>query len=228
MVNLIKQLMTSRIYWSGHDLLLRFWWVGASLLVCFWISVFIIKQSSSSKLSDKGLFGDLLASEEQNEVIDWDLWLKEKTTYEKSIEKENISEKVNRDTMQKSDIEIGLDNLNKKYPNRKYVFWKSITCKITAYTPDSRSCGASADGFTSKMDNAYRFDGVAASPDVIPYRTGVLIPGVGIKEVDDTGGAMRQAAKKGYYHIDVRIRNHEDAMRFGVRWQTIHLFKIEG
>ena len=220
--------MTSRIYWSAHDLLLRFWWIGAGLILCFWSTVYYITSSTVTKEPNKILFDDLVAAEGSEEVVDWVQWAKEKISFESSIEKETIVEKTDRVIKQKSDIEKGLEKLCKKYPNRKYVFWKTITCKVTAYTPDSRSCGNSADGFTSKMDNAYRFDGVAASPDVIPYRTGVLIPGIDIKEVDDTGGAMRQASKKGLYHIDVRMKSHEDAQQFGVKWQRVHLFKLEG
>lgn len=220
--------MTSRLYWSIHDSFLKYWWVGASLIVCFWTGLYLLKSPNSTNEMDRNLFGDLIASESLSDVIDWDLWSKEKTSFETKIEKESVVLKTERDIKQKTDIEIGLDNLNKKYPNRKYVYWKTITCKITFYTPDARSCGNSADGFTSKMDNAYRFDGVATSPDIIPYRTGVLIPGIGIKEVDDTGGAMRQAAKRGYYHIDVRIKSHEEAVQLGVKWQRVHLFKVEG
>lgn len=228
MVNLVKQLLTSRLYWSIHDLLLKFWWVGAGLLVCFWTSIYLLKSTGPNQKFEKNLFSELEASEEKTEVIDWAQWALEKISFETSIEAEPIQQKEERIIKQKTDIEIALENLNKRYPNRKYCYWKTVTCKITAYTPDARSCGNSADGLTSKMDNAYRFDGVATSPVVIPYRTGVYIPGVGIKEVDDTGGAMRQAAKRGLYHIDVRMKSHEEAEKFGVKWQKVHLFKLEG
>lgn len=219
--------MTSRIYWSIHDSLLKYWWIGASLIVCFWTSVYFFYESKECKELNKNLFGDLEASEVTNEVVDWQQWAKEKTTFELNIEKESTVQKEDRKKKQKTEIEIALEDLNAKYPKRNYSYWKTITCKVTAYTPDFRSCGNSADGFTSKMDNAYRFDGVAASPDVIPYRTGVYIPGFGIKEVDDTGGAMRQAAKKGYYHIDLRMKSNREADKFGIKWQRIHLFKMK-
>ena len=52
-------------------------------------------------------------------------------------------------------------------------------------------------------------------------RTRLRIPGVGIREVDDTGGRMRQSAKRGIYHIDVRFRTHKKAKRFGVKWLKV-------
>lgn len=94
--------------------------------------------------------------------------------------------------------------------------------KVTAYCADCRICnGKWADGRTALNDDARKCDGVAAAPKLIPYRTKLLIPGVGVKEVDDTGGAMRQAAKKGIYHIDVRFLDHAEARRFGVRWLDV-------
>jgi hypothetical protein len=35
--------------------------------------------------------------------------------------------------------------------------------------------------------------------------------------VDDTGGAMRQSAKQGIVHFDLRFITHAEARRWGVR-----------
>lgn len=229
MINLVKQLLTSRAYWAFHDFMIKFWWAGAVLLLIFWLGIFTLRGTDSID-SKKFFFSGLEASETSDKAVDLDTggeFNKEKKT-ESDNEQESAEKNIKVDEKVKREIDLALEDLNKKYPSRKYVFWKTIKCKLTAYTPDARSCGNWADGFTSKMDNAYRFDGVAASPDVIPYRTGVYIPGVGIKEVDDTGGAMRQAAKKGFYHIDIRFKSNEEAEKFGVKWQNIHLFKVAG
>lgn len=99
-----------------------------------------------------------------------------------------------------------------------------IRMKVTAYCLCKICCGKWADFSerkTSIGDNARKYDGVAADPNLLPYRTRLEIPGLGVKEVDDTGGGMRQSAKKGIYHIDVRMPSHEAALRWGIRWLDV-------
>ena len=92
-----------------------------------------------------------------------------------------------------------------------------VNMKITAYCPCSKCCGKYADGITSTGKNAHKTVGVAADPKLLPYGTRLNIPGIGILPVDDTGGAMRQSAKRGIYHIDVRFPNHQEALNWGVK-----------
>ena len=99
-----------------------------------------------------------------------------------------------------------------------------VKMKVTAYCLCEKCCGVWSQQkvqrtSTGKVANV--FDGVAADPKLLPYRTQLDIPGVGIKEVDDTGGAMRQDAKLGIYHIDVRMASHQEALRFGVKWLAV-------
>jgi len=96
-----------------------------------------------------------------------------------------------------------------------------IKMKVTAYCPCKKCCGKYADGKTSTNRNAWTTLGVAADPKLLPYGTKLKIPGVGIREVDDTGGAMRRSAEKGIYHIDVRFHDHEEAKKFGVKWLDV-------
>lgn len=101
---------------------------------------------------------------------------------------------------------------------------RTIRMKVTAYCLCRICCGKWADlseRKTSIGDDAKKYDGVAADPKLLPYRTRLEIPGLGVKEVDDTGGGMRQSAKKGIYHIDVRMPSHEAALRWGVRWLEV-------
>lgn len=87
---------------------------------------------------------------------------------------------------------------------------------VTAYCTCKVCCeGWSAYKKTSIGDDATVCDGVAAAPKLLPYRTKLNIPGIGIREVDDTGGAMRQDARKGIYHIDVRMASHKEALKWG-------------
>jgi len=95
--------------------------------------------------------------------------------------------------------------------------------KVTAYCPCPKCCGKYADGKTSIGHNARTTLGVAADPKLIPYKTLLVIPGIGTREVDDTGGAMRKSAKEGIYHIDVRFHNHEEAKKFGVQWLNVEI-----
>jgi len=100
---------------------------------------------------------------------------------------------------------------------------KTVKMLVTAYCPEKCCCGEYANGRTSKNDDAYICDGVAADPKAIPYRTKLKIPGVGIKEVDDTGGGMRQSWKKGVYHIDLRFKDHQKALNWGKRWLKVDI-----
>lgn len=109
-----------------------------------------------------------------------------------------------------------------------------VQMKVTAYCLCERCCGkwalrqaqgksASKERRTSIGDNAKIYDGVAADPKLLPYRTHLKIPGIGIKEVDDTGGGMRQSAKQSIYHIDVRMPSHQQAREWGVQWLDVEV-----
>lgn len=225
MINLLKQLSTCRLYWTIHDSLLKFWWAGSLILIVFWGGIVFLKTPSELRQLDKAFFEDLTASDAITTKGKASQSLYSTISSNVKATTTQTDKKIESSKKEKTDIDQALDELNSKYPNRNYYYWKTINCKLTAYTPDARSCGIFADGLTSKMDNAFRFDGVAACPEVLPYRSGVYIPGFGTKEVDDTGGAMRQAAKKGYYHIDIRMKTNKEAENFGVKWQKVHLFK---
>jgi len=98
-----------------------------------------------------------------------------------------------------------------------------IRMKVTAYCPCRKCCGKHADGITANGKNARETVGVAADQKLLPYGTKLEIPGIGTRVVDDTGGAMRQAGKNGVYRIDVRMKSHEAARRFGVKWLDVQV-----
>jgi 3D (Asp-Asp-Asp) domain-containing protein len=107
-----------------------------------------------------------------------------------------------------------------------YRYWKTVRAKVTAYEPSARCCGEYANGRTSIGQSAWIMDGVAADPRAIPYGTYCVVPGVGGKTVDDTGGAMRDSWRaKGRYHIDVRMPYYSQAKRWGVKYLDIQLYK---
>lgn len=68
--------------------------------------------------------------------------------------------------------------------------------------------------------------GIAADKRAIPYHTRVWIPGYGATEVDDTGAAMRNDWRDHHrIHIDLRMRNYEAAMEYGVRYVWIKIYE---
>ena len=106
-----------------------------------------------------------------------------------------------------------------------YTYWKTIRARVTAYEPSWRSCGRFADGKTSIGDDAWRQDGVAADPSVIPYGTLVSIPKVGFRKVDDTGSGMRRSTSKGIYHIDLRMKYYYQARKWGNQYLDVKLYR---
>jgi len=103
---------------------------------------------------------------------------------------------------------------------------RSIRMKVTAYCLCKVCCGkwaAQKIRRTATGDDAKIYDGVAADPKFLSYRIRLNIPGIGVKEVDDTGGGMRQSAKQGIYHIDVRMPSHQEARKWGVRWLDVEV-----
>ena len=106
-----------------------------------------------------------------------------------------------------------------------FVYWKTLKARVTAYDPTGCCCGHSADGLTSTGDDAWVMDGVAADPQAIPYRTRVLVPGAGWREVDDTGSAMKQAWRRGRVQVDLRVPCHDQARRWGSRQLELHLYR---
>lgn len=102
----------------------------------------------------------------------------------------------------------------------------AVRMKVTAYCCCRICCEKfSGGGKTSIGKDANQFDGVAADPRLLPYHTKLEIPGIGIREVDDTGGAMRQDAKQGIVHIDVRMASHSAARQWGARWLEVKILK---
>jgi len=131
----------------------------------------------------------------------------------REIKDSSASEKVSQNSaVAKNDPDFGWSRL--------------IKMKVTAYCLCEKCCGKWAHQkvrVTSIGDNAKIYDGVAADPKLLPYRTRLKIPEIGIKEVDDTGGGMRQSAKFGIYHLDVRMNSHEKARKWGVRWLDVEV-----
>jgi 3D (Asp-Asp-Asp) domain-containing protein len=102
------------------------------------------------------------------------------------------------------------------YNGRPIRLARTMRMKVTAYSPDYRSCGASADGITASGFSVLTNGGfmVAADPRVLPLGSLVSVPGYdggAVVPVLDTGGAIKGS------RLDVLFPTHEVAMQWGVR-----------
>lgn len=93
---------------------------------------------------------------------------------------------------------------------------KTIWMTVTAYSPDEKSCGEWADGYTatnhSVWTNAMKL--VAADTKLLPFGSMVSVPGYADGEVVpvlDRGGAIKGR------RLDVLYPTHESARKWGVR-----------
>lgn len=106
-----------------------------------------------------------------------------------------------------------------------YVYWKTVVARVTAYTPGKCCCRPFADGRTSTGRNAWRMRGCAVAPVAVPYGTWIDIPGIGWRIADDTGSQMRRSARRGIYHIDIRMRTYRQARKWGRKWLRVTLWR---
>ncbi len=93
---------------------------------------------------------------------------------------------------------------------------KTVWMTVTAYSPDWRSCGEFADGYTATMKSVWTNGGrlVAADPKVLPMGSMISVPGYADGEVVpvlDKGGAIKGR------RLDVLYPTHEIARKWGVQ-----------
>jgi 3D (Asp-Asp-Asp) domain-containing protein len=93
---------------------------------------------------------------------------------------------------------------------------RTIMMTVTAYSPDARSCGDSADGVTATLHSVWTngFKLVAADPKILPYGSMLSIAGYDngqVVPVLDCGGAIKGK------RLDVLFPTHEQARQWGIR-----------
>lgn len=113
-----------------------------------------------------------------------------------------------------ADARVGARSLS--FDGRPIRAVATLRMRVTAYSPDERSCGASADGITASGYSVWTNGGclVAADPRVLPLGSLVSVEGYDagrIVPVLDVGGAIRGN------RLDVLFPTHEQARRWGVR-----------
>lgn len=127
---------------------------------------------------------------------------------------------------------------------------KVLWMRVTAYSPDEKSCGTSADGRTATMHcvttNAFLL--VAADPNVLPYGSMLTIPGYAapedaekIPDVDITANwANERAMKPGAegvvpvldcggaikgFRLDLLFPTHESARAWGTKMLPVTVWE---
>jgi len=93
---------------------------------------------------------------------------------------------------------------------------RTVWMKVTAYSPDHRSCGKWADGYTASSKSVWTnaMQLVAADPKVLPIGSIISVPGYAhgdIVPVLDIGGAIKGS------RLDVLYPSHSIARKWGVQ-----------
>jgi 3D (Asp-Asp-Asp) domain-containing protein len=101
---------------------------------------------------------------------------------------------------------------------------RTVTMIVTAYSPDERSCGDSADGITASLHSVETNRGnlVAADPKVLPLGSMVSIPGYDhgrIVPVLDKGGKIKGN------RLDILYATHEAAKKWGVKRVSVTVWE---
>lgn len=102
------------------------------------------------------------------------------------------------------------------FDGRKVRPARTIWMKVTAYSPDHRSCGEFADGITASGKSIWTngMKLVAADTRMLPFGTMLSIPGYdggAIVPVLDRGGAIKGN------RLDVLYSTHSTALKWGVQ-----------
>lgn len=93
---------------------------------------------------------------------------------------------------------------------------KVMWMKVTAYSPDARSCGKWADGVTASLKSVWTNGGRLAAADtrILPFGSLISVPGYADSEVVpvlDRGGAIKG------HRLDMLYPTHERARKWGVQ-----------
>jgi len=93
---------------------------------------------------------------------------------------------------------------------------RTIMMVVTAYSPDERSCGKWADGYTATNHSVWTngMQLVAADKRILPMRSMITVPGYAndqVVPVLDVGGAIKGA------RLDVLYPTHAIARQWGVQ-----------
>jgi 3D (Asp-Asp-Asp) domain-containing protein len=99
-----------------------------------------------------------------------------------------------------------------------------IYARVTAYAPHDNVGGICADGNPNLTSTGVvpGKDICAVDPARLPYGTKLYIPGFGVVEAGDTGGALRASDD---ICIDIYFDTHEEATSWGVQWLRVRVIR---
>ncbi|MGE5551292.1 MAG: 3D domain-containing protein [Bacteroidota bacterium] len=92
----------------------------------------------------------------------------------------------------------------------------SVLFTVTAYCP-CRACCGKTDGITASGRPAVAGRTVAVDPGLIPFGTRLVVPELGERVAEDTGGSIRGR------RLDVFFRTHAQARSFGRRLLRVEI-----
>ena len=100
-----------------------------------------------------------------------------------------------------------------------------ITARVTAYAPFDNKSGICNDGDPNSTSTGKRPgpEYAAADPERLPYGTKLNIPGYGIVEIQDTGGALRNYEG---IAVDLYFETYEEAMQWGVQYLEVEILEV--
>lgn len=144
--------------------------------------------------------------------------LRQKQLYEKVLQlKEELENNLNQQIvlLEKKTVELQEENEN----------LRTIRARLTAYSPLDNRDGQQAQGNPTRTSIGRRVGRniAAADPKKLPYGTKLEVPGYGIVEIGDTGGALRNDNKN--IRIDLFHSTYKDAMQFGVKDQEVKILE---
>ena len=101
---------------------------------------------------------------------------------------------------------------------------KTLWMKVTAYSPDARSCGIFADGNTATLHSVWTngMNLAAADTRILPFGSVITVPGYAGDNpipVLDRGGAIKG------HDIDLLMPTHEMARKWGVKMLPVTVWE---
>lgn len=127
---------------------------------------------------------------------------------------ELVDETTETETIDPKNAIFHMGKSNQYASRSGYTRDRVVVMHSTAYLPtDGSGHGRTASGLKAK------YGVVAVDPRVIPLGSTVFVEGYGFAVAADTGGAIKGNI------IDVCVHNRSEAMQWGRRKVTVHIFK---
>ena len=99
-----------------------------------------------------------------------------------------------------------------------------LIIKVTGYAPLDNKSGICADSnpTSTSVGHYPSREYAAADPKKLAYGTKLDVPGYGVVEIGDTGGAMRQYDG---YQVDLFFDTYDEAIEWGVQYLEVEVLE---